>query len=143
MAVGDILKEQNLVVEVLPVKSGEDIEKGEICIVNSGAVAAASTDVGPYYMACDAFVAATYSAGGYTDPVRAAGNLRFVKQGYVEVQASLAGGAVEKGDYLEVSSTVGEVQLSDLTHEHDAVGVAEEAALTTDTTIKMTIGQFT
>jgi len=142
MAAGDIYKEQNLVVECLPVKSEENIEKGEVVIVNSGAVAAASTDVGPYYIAMQAFTDATYDAGGYTDPIRSQGKIMVCKQGYIEVQALLTGGAVEKGDYLEVSNTAGEVQLSDSTHEHDVVGVAEEAALTTDTTIKMTVGQL-
>jgi hypothetical protein len=138
MAVGDILKEQNLVVEYFSVKSGEDIEKGEIVIVDSGVEAAASGVKGPYYMAMQAYD----HTATYTDPIRAAGKLGCVKQGYVEAQLKDNSGTLEKGDYLELSSTAGELQYSDVSSEYEVVGVCEEAVTdTTQCTVKMTIGQ--
>lgn len=128
------MKEQNLVVEKLTMKTSTDSVKGAIYVVDAGARKALTTDVGPYYMALEDLDYSEVTA--YT--------AMFVKQGYVEVNASLAGGAVEKGDYLGVTSTSGSVALLTVTagsNEAQIVGVAEEAALTTDTTIKMTIGQ--
>jgi len=144
MAVGDILKESSPAptVEYFTVKSGQDIEKGEICVVDSGLTAAASGVKGPYYMATDDYVEATYTAGTYTDPMRKAGQVGAVKLGYVCAQLKANSGALEKGDYLELSSTTGELQYSDVSSEYEVVGVCEEAV--TDTTqcyVKMTIGQ--
>ena len=132
MAAGDILKVQNLVVEAFTVKTGESIEKGEICVVDSGLLAATSAHKGPYYMALIAHVYGTDSASQI---------IPCVKYGYVEAQAKPAA-AIEKGDYLELSTTAGEVTLSDVTAQSDVVGVAEYAAATTVTTVKMTIGQM-
>ena len=144
MAVGDILKEQNLVVERFTVKSGEDIEKGEICIVNSGLVAAGSTDVGPFYMSMQEHDYVDGSSLIHTDGKVVKDHvIAAVKVGYVEAQATIAS-TIEKGDYLGVSSTAGELTLLAVTagsNEAYIVGVAEAAGLTTDTTVKVTIGQ--
>lgn len=145
MAAGDVLKEQNLVTEKFTVKSGEDIEKGEICIVNSGLVAATSTDVGPYYMSLQEHDYVDGSSLIHTDGKVVKDHvISAVKVGYVEAQAKPAS-TIEKGDYLGISTTTGEVTLLAVTagaNEAYIVGVAEAAGLTTDTTVKMTVGQM-
>jgi hypothetical protein len=78
----------------------------------------------------------------YTDPIRAAGKLGCVELGYVCAQLKANTGALEKGDYLELSSTAGELQYSDVTALYEVVGICEEAVTdTTQTWVKMTIGQ--
>jgi len=147
MAVGDIFKEQNLVVERFTVKSGEDIEKGEICIVNSGLVAAGSTDVGPFYMSMQEHDYVDGSGLIHTDGKVVCDHvIAAVKLGYVEAQATFAASPTpEKGDYLGVSATPGEVCLLAVTagsNEAYVVGIVEAATATTETTVKMTVGQM-
>ena len=135
MSAGDILREEDLIVEALTVKSGEDIEKGEICFNDGAGMIAASistTVLGPYYMA---LVDHDYSA-------ESTHVIGFVKKGFVEVQKSGAT-AILEGEYVEIGSTAGEVQVSDLSvGEYQGVGACTETIGTTETTVKIHLGQM-
>ena len=129
---GDIVKEEGLIEVVLTVKSAEDIEKGEICCDDgsgNGMVAATTSLVGPYYMARQA-----HDYSEETDH-----DIPFVKAGHVVAQAKPAS-AIAAAQYVELSTTAGEITLSDETAFDDVVGVAEEAALTTATTCRILLG---
>src|SRR4030042_59270 len=127
MAVGDIKKEANLIVEVFPVKTGESIEVGEVVVGDSGGIAATTAHTGPYFVALDVSAAAVPAS------------IRCVVAGEVIVQAVPAS-AIEKGDYVELSTTTGEVTLSDKTAYTDIVGIAMEAAATTATSLRVLLG---
>ena len=127
MAAGDILKEENLIVEVLTIATHTEIEKGEICTnTGSGMVPAqATTAGGPYYMAlADRHHHEDHDAG-------------FVKVGFVEVQAALGGTAVFAGEYVQISSTPGEVVKRTT---GAIVGTVGEDSGTSDTTVKLLLG---
>lgn len=122
-------KTQNLIVETFDVKSGESIELGEIVVVDSGVLAATTAHKGPYFVA----LALSTAAVPATIPCGVAGEF--------QVQAKPAG-AIEKGDYVEISTTAGEVTLSDCTAFTDVVGIAMEAAATTATYLRVLLGHF-
>jgi hypothetical protein len=103
MAVGQVLRESLLSVRTLPVKTDEDIEKGElVCDDGSGnglvAATAALAVTEKVYMAQEAH---DYSEVSYH-------YIQVVEVGYIEVQ-KLAGTAINEGDKVIVSSTAGEV----------------------------------
>lgn len=102
MAVGDILKEQLLVVDTFTVKSGESIEKGElVCDDGSGngilAATAALAVAEKVYMALEASTAAVPAT------------IECVVVGFVEAQKISQSGLAIKGDKLMISGTAGEV----------------------------------
>jgi hypothetical protein len=134
MAAGDIVKEQNLIVEVFTVKANEDVEKGEIVWNDgNGVLAAGTTAKGPYFMALEAH---DYSEATSHE-------IKCVVAGAVEVQAKPAA-AIKKGQYVELSTADGEVTLFDYSAGvfSDIVGIALEDAATTATTCKILLGTF-
>lgn len=134
MAVGDIVKEAGLIIEEFTVKANEDIEKGEIVWNDgNGILAASAGDKGPFYVALEDH--------DYSEETTH--KVRCVVQGFVEVQKK-SGNAIKKGQFVEVSSTDGEVDIFDYSTPGDwwdVVGVAMEDAASGDTTIKIWIGK--
>ncbi len=122
-------KTKTLICEPFTVKASEDIELGEIVVVDSGVLAATTAHAGPYFVALEAH---TYSTA--SEHVINCGVV-----GEFEVQCKPAA-AIEKGDYVEMSTTSGEVTLSDCTTFDDVVGIAMEAAATTDTYMNILLG---
>lgn len=122
-------KTGGLIIEDFTVKSEEDIELGEIVVVDGGIVAATTAHGGPFFAA---LAEHDYSAEStHTVPCGVMGQF--------EVQCVPAA-AIEKGDYVEMSTTTGAVTLSDLTAFDDVVGIAMEAAATTDTCMDVLLG---
>lgn len=137
MAAGDILKEGGLEVETYTIGSGTDLVKGKIYYNSGSGMVIATTGVkGPYFMATESRVYATDTTTGGQAALHQS---EFVKKGYVECVAAIAGAAAA-GQYAEISGTAGEVTLSDVTNQSDVVGIFEEAAATTDTTAKILLG---
>jgi hypothetical protein len=134
MAVGDILKEANLVVEHFTVKANEDIEKGEVVVNDgSGILAAPNTVEGPFMVA---MVAHDYSEE--TDH-----SIPCVVKGFVEVQKVSGSGASKKGQWVEISATAGEVTVFDYTTPgtpNDVVGTTMEDNVDADTSAKIYVG---
>jgi len=120
---------KTLIIEDFDVKSNEDIELGEIVVVDSGVLAATTAHVGPYFVALEAHDYSEVSTHTISCGV----------VGCFEVQCVPAA-AIEKGDYVEMSTTAGAVTLSDLTAFDDVVGIAMEAAATTDTYMNVLLG---
>jgi len=147
MAAGSVLKEQLLVVEEYTVKSGEDIEKGEIVYNDGGGVLAApSTAVGSFMMA---LLSHDYSE-------ETAHKIPCVAMGCVEAQKVSGSGGGKKGQAVMVSATAGEVTLwvkgdapasyveADVQTALDAdariVGTLAEDAADADTSAKVWLG---
>lgn len=122
-------KTSNLIIESFTVKTDEDIELGEIVNVNAGIVAAVTAATGPYFVAL-----AEHDYSEVSDHSVPCGVV-----GYFQVQAAVAS-AIEKGDYVELSTTAGAVTLSDSTAFTDIVGIAMEAAATTATYLTILMG---
>ena len=102
MAAGSILKEQLLVIEEYLVKSGEDIEKGEILYNDgNGVLAAPNTVCGPFVMSLEAHDYSEESSHSIT----------CVLVGCVEVQKVSGSGGGKKGQAVMISGTAGEVTL--------------------------------
>jgi len=102
MAAGSVLKEQLLVVEEYTVKSGEDIEKGEIVYNDGdGILAAPNTAVGPFMMALQSH--------DYSEET--VHKVPCVLVGCVEAQKVSGSGGGKKGQAVMVSATAGEVTL--------------------------------
>jgi hypothetical protein len=138
MTAGDIMKDQNMIVEEFTVKSSEDIELGEVVYNDGNGILAATTGVtGPYFMALQAHT--------YSDPDPEAGqathDIRCLVAGVGDCQAKPASATV-KGKYVELSTTAGEVTLSDATAFTDICGIAMEAVATTGTDCKVLFGTF-
>ena len=135
MAAGDMLKEQLLVVEEFTVKANEDIEKGEVVYNDgNGILAATNTAKGPFMVALEDH---DYSEES-THKVRCG------VSGCVEVQKKGAGGGGKKGQFVEISATVGEVALFDYAtpgNWYDVVGELQEDAADADTTVKIWMGK--
>ena len=105
MAVGDILKEQLLVVEKFTVKANEDIEKGEIVCDDgsgNGLVAATAALIKAGQKAMMALEAHDYSE-------ESTHVITCVVMGKVTVQKIADSGGVNIGDKVMVSATSGEV----------------------------------
>lgn len=100
MAVGDILKEQLLVVEKFTVKENEDIEKGEFVVDDGAGIVAATaalSAVGKVMMALE-----THDYSEEDTHI-----ITCVVMGCVEAQ-KVTGTAVVKGDKIIVGATAGE-----------------------------------
>jgi len=102
LVAGDILHEQLMVVEKCLVKENEDIEKGEV-VYNGGDgwLAAPNTLCGTKHGV--ALVAHDYSAVSYH-------YIQVLFFGCIVVQ-KIAGTAIDKGQYVTVGATAGEVTL--------------------------------
>ena len=123
-------KTGNLIVEKFPVKAATSIAIGEIVYVDAGVIAAANTAViGPYFVALEASTSCVPT------------EIMCGVAGEFPVQAHLDGGAVEKGDYVEIAAS-GEVGLATTPLVNEVVGIAMEAAVTTATTLKVLLGHF-
>ena len=119
MAAGSILKEQLLVIEEFPVKSGEDIEKGEILYNDgNGVLAAPNTVSGPFMMSLEAHDYSEESSHTVT----------CVLVGCVEVQKVSGSGGGKKGQAVMISGTAGEVSLF---VKGDAPAAYDEASVQT------------
>lgn len=122
MAAGDIIKTDNLSVEVVTVKENEDIEKGEF-VVNDGngflAATAALAALNKPYVALDDH---DYSA-------ETVHTIRVGVKGVFEAQkkAGTSGYAVVKGNKLTISGTAGECQ---------AFAAADVTATVNETTVE-------
>jgi len=106
MAVGDILKEANLVVETFTIKASEDIEKGELCYDDGNGLLAATAAVGAItkcVMALETRVYVTDTTNGKAHTVPC------VVKGYVIAQKVSGSGAANLLDKLMISGTTGEV----------------------------------
>lgn len=134
MAVGDILKEQLLVVEEFTVKANEDIEKGEVVWNDgNGILAASAGDKGPFFVA--------HQNHDYSE--ESTHKVRCVVRGCVKVQKK-SGNAIKKGQFVEVSATDGEVDIFDYTTPgdwFDVVGEAQEDVADTATEIAIWVGK--
>lgn len=128
MTAGDILKEGLLVVEEFTVKANEDIEKGEAVYNDGNGILAASAGAkGPFMVALEDH--------DYSEET--AHKVRCVVSGCVVAQKK-SGNAVKEGQYVEVSSTDGELDIWDYTTPgdwFDVVGEAAKDAADTDTEI--------
>lgn len=143
------MKEALLVVETFPVKTGESIEKGELCIDDGAGLIAATAALavtGKAVMALEASVAAVPAT------------IECVVVGYVDVQKVSGSGAAQKGDKLMISGTAGEVtkfvkgavpggdiyvtatMQTALDVSTGVVGVSMEITVNGDTTQKMLLG---
>jgi len=102
MAAGDILKEEDLIIEEFTVKLNEDIEKGEVVYNDgNGILAAPNTVTGPFYMALKDH---DYSA-------ESTHKVRCVVAGAVIAQKVSGSGGGKQGQGVMVSATAGEVTL--------------------------------
>jgi len=141
MAVGDIIKDQNMIVEVFTVKADEDIELGEVVYNDGNGILAATTSVkGPYFLALHKHTYAT-SKTEPSDPALAAHDIRCLVAGVGVAQAKPASATVN-GCYVELSTTAGEVTYSDATLFSDPCGIALQAVATTGTSCKVLFGTF-
>jgi len=134
LAAGDILKNENLIVEVFTAKDSEDLELGEIVYNDgNGILAATSAAKGPYFMAMEAH---TYTTDSDHE-------IPCVVVGYCDVQAKPANALVE-GRYVEMSTTAGEVTLFDYASGvfTDIVGIGMEAVATTGTDAYVLLGTY-
>ena len=133
MSAGDIVKESLLLVEEFTVKANEDIEKGEIVYNDgNGILAAPNTAKGPFFVALEDH--------DYSEET--SHEIRCAVYGIVEVQKA-TGAAIKKGQFVEISSTDGEVTVFDYStpgNWYEVVGVAMEDAAANDTTVKILIG---
>jgi hypothetical protein len=133
MAVGDIMKEQNLIVEKMTVKTNEDIELGEIVVNDgNGLIAATSSHLGPFFVALEVH---DYSEVSDHD-------IKVGVVGLFDVQAVPAAATVV-GRYVEMSTTAGAVTPWDYSSpgaEYERVGIAMEVAATTVTSCKVLLG---
>ena len=134
MTAGDVLKEGLLVIEEFTVKADEDIEKGEAVYNDGNGILAASAGVkGPFMVALEAH--------DYSEET--AHKVRCVVSGCVVVQKK-SGNAVKQGQYVEVSTTAGELDIWDYTTPgdwFDVVGEAAKDAADTDTEIAVWVGK--
>ena len=134
MTAGDIVKEGLLVVEEFTVKANEDIEKGEVVYNDGNGILAASAGAkGPFMVALEAH--------DYSEET--AHKVRCVVSGCVVVQKK-SGNAVKEGQYVEVSSTDGELDIWDYTTPgdwFDVVGEAAKDAADTDTEAAVWVGK--
>jgi len=135
MTAGDIIKEEGLIVEQFTVKSNEDIEKGEVVYNDGNGIAAASAgDTGPFYVALEDH--------DYSEETTH--KVRCVVRGQVSVQKK-SGNAIKKGQFVEVSSTDGEVDVFDYTSPignwYDVVGEAMEDAASDATEVAILVGK--
>ena len=134
MTAGDILKEGLLVIEEFTVKADEDIEKGEVVYNDgSGILAATAGAKGPFMVALEAH--------DYSE--EATHGVRCVVSGCVVAQKK-SGNAVKQGQYVEVSSTDGELDIWDYTTPgdwFDVVGEAATDAADTDTEAAVWVGK--
>lgn len=134
MAAGDIVKEANLIVEEFTVKANEDIEKGEVVWNDGNGILAASAGAkGPFYVALEDH--------DYSEETTH--KIRCVVRGIVKVQKA-AGAAIKKGQFVEISSTDGEVTVFDYStpdNWYDVVGEAMEDADSEDTEVAVLIGK--
>lgn len=118
MTSGDIVKEGLLVVEEFTVKANEDIEKGEVVYNDGNGILAASAGAkGPFMVALEAH--------DYSEET--VHKVRCVVSGCVVAQKK-SGNAVKEGQYVEVSSTDGELDIWDYTTPGDWFDVVGEAA---------------
>jgi len=135
MAAGDILKEGLLVIEEFTVKTDEDIEKGEIVYNDgNGILAAPNTAKGPFMVALEAH--------DYSEETTH--KVRCGVSGCFEVQKVAVTGGGEKGQFVEISATAGEVQIFDYTTPgewYEVVGEFAEDAEDADTTTKIWLGK--
>ncbi len=102
MAVGEILKEEGLVIEKFLVKANEDIEKGELCYDDGNGILAATkaaAGTSKVVMACEDH---DYSEVSYH-------YISCVVKGFVIAQKVSGSGATSKLDKLTISATAGEV----------------------------------
>lgn len=114
----DIVKEGLLVVEEFTVKANEDIEKGEVVYNDGNGILAASAGAkGPFMVALEAH--------DYSEET--VHKVRCVVSGCVVAQKK-SGNAVKEGQYVEVSSTDGELDIWDYTTPGDWFDVVGEAA---------------
>ena len=134
MSVGDILKEGLLVVGEFTVKADEDIEEGEVVYNDgNGILAAAAGAKGPFMVALEAH--------DYSEET--SHNVRCVVSGCVVAQKK-SGNAVKQGQYVEVSSTDGELDIWDYATPgdwFDVVGEAAKDAADTDTVVAVWVGK--
>ncbi len=134
MTAGDIVKEGLLVVEEFAVKANEDIEKGEVVYNDGNGILAASAGAkGPFMVALEAH--------DYSEET--AHKVRCVVSGCVVAQKK-SGNAVKEGQYVEVSSTDGELDIWDYTTPgdwFDVVGEAAKDAADTDTEAAVWVGK--
>ena len=136
MAVGDVMKEENLIVEVFTVASAVDIELGEI-VWNSGsgiiAATVHSTVRGPYFMARKEH---DYSAETDHD-------IPCVVVGLVDAQVTPSA-TIPKGRYLEIDSD-GDLDILDYTSAtgwYEIAAISMDELLTTDTHGLVLLGTF-
>ena len=134
MAVGDILKEEGLVVMKMTVKTNEDIELGEILYSDgTGVLAATNLVEGPFFVALEA-----HDYSEETDH-----DIRVGVKGEFEVQKVSASGASKVGQWVELSATAGEVTLFDYATPGtvlDVVGMTVEDNVDADVTAKIRLG---
>ena len=104
MAVGDIIKLKEAVIEKVTVKASEDIELGEM-VVDDGngflAATAALAALSKPYVALEAHDYSEESSHVISVGVK----------GVFEVQKTASNGAIFKGNKLTIGSTAGEVQV--------------------------------
>jgi len=134
MTAGNIVKETGLIIEEFTVKANEDIEKGEAVYNDgNGILAATNTAKGPFYVALEDH---DYSA-------ETTHKVRCVVRGQVKVQKA-SGAAVKKGQFVEISATVGEITVFDYTtpgNWYDVAGEAMEDVASTDTEVTIMVGK--
>lgn len=102
MAAGDILKEAGLVVEQFTVKSGEDIEKGELCYDDGNGLLAVTATA-----AAGAKVVMALEDHDYSEQTTHV--ISCVVRGFVVAQKVSGSGAAGKLEKLMISATAGEV----------------------------------
>jgi len=144
---GDVIKAENMIVEVFTVKASQDIELGEVvtCTSSAGLLAAATGHKGPYFMAMDSHTYAT-SASAPATQLGADHQVRCLMAGMGITQAMPAV-YIYPGCYVEIAASGydGEVTVSDLTAWYDAVGIGMElvgtaGATTVTTTCRVLFG---
>lgn len=117
MTAGDIVKETGLVIEEFTVKANEDIEKGEVVWNDgNGILAASAGDKGPFYIALQDH--------DYSEETTH--KVRCVVRGQAKAQKA-TGAAIKKGQFVEISTTAGEVTVFDYTTPGAWYDVAGEA----------------
>jgi len=133
MTAGDIIKEENLIVEVFTVKSEEDIELGEVVYNDgNGVLAATNAALGPYFLALEAH---DYSEVSDHD-------IMCLVAGIGDTQTEIANNTVV-GRYVEIGLNAGEVTCFDYSSPgnwYDVVGIAMEATTTANSDCKVLFG---
>lgn len=104
MAVGDIIRTSDLVIDEVTVKLNEDIELGEMVVDDGNGYLAATAALAALSKPVVALEAHTYA----TSTVH---TIKVGVKGVFEVQKTASNGAIRKGNKLTIDATAGEVKV--------------------------------